>query len=236
MATTLLQSCFHNNPSVNLVLTFITVIQCLSIHLHSFAAAPTLILSQLCILPLFFFFFLNSIAHILLFCFSLSFSPPVWVLLCRCYTSSRYLYTRWCHTSRDSLFVCTQLPESMLPRLTLEAGRPVAACCRAAELQVQISLSSPFNKRSFVCSQPWKKKKKNRRGSSELGNIDSNIIFFYLYPFMWTCFSCFDGYLHQNVLINMSRQLTAFLLSLTGCIFKISPILITFSCAMPKIA
>lgn len=81
MATTLLQSCFHNNPLVNLVLTFIAVIQCLSIHLHSFTTATTLILSALHTSTFYFYLFLLDSPHFVILFLSFLLSTCVGVAL-----------------------------------------------------------------------------------------------------------------------------------------------------------
>ena len=99
------------------------------------------------------FFFFRSIAHILLFSVFLPFPPPVWVYHRCCYTSSRYIYTNWCHTSGDSLSACTKVLRScILP--WLGGLKPTGMWLLVAVLQVQINPSSPPNKRTIVSSQP----------------------------------------------------------------------------------
>lgn len=150
-------SFFHGNdpriillpwqPLVNLVWPS-PVIQCLSIHLHSLHLCLSC-----CKLPLFIYiFFLHHSPHsVIHFFFPLS--PPVWVYRGCCYTSSQYIYTSWCHTSGDSLFICMHWsPAGMLPSLT-QWFKLAGVWLLVAELQVQINQITS-QQRNYCFCQP----------------------------------------------------------------------------------
>lgn len=182
MATTLLQSCFHNNPSVNLVLTFITVIQCLSIHLHSFAAAPTLILSQLCILPLFFFFFskLDSPHSVILF-LSFLLSTCVGVALPLLHKQSIPLHSLMSYFKGQSVRVHSTSREhaSSFDSGSWQACSCLLQSCRAAGAD-QPELT--FQQKIFCLLSTVEKKKKKKTGEVQVSwEILTVISFFFIY-------------------------------------------------------